>query len=479
MDGKYATKELQAFGDFVLKTLWGQIEKQFPEEEIEKDPVALTRNAHNEYAQSISHNFTGRDTWFGMISHYISHGNNTPVVIYGEPGSGKSAFMGHVATRCLLQSEAVNVHFYVNHFVGAAEGSTNVRDMLHRLCVELAARYRIDADDIPEAFTELKDFFPALLEKVNGKCSKNGRVVLLIDALNQLDDSYGAHRLDWLPLTFPSRIRVILSLLPGPVLTTLQGRATWRFENIPALDPAKKSTIISNTLARYGKKLDQKCIRSLVQKKDSYKPLYLVVACEELRVFGVFEKLQEYISALPNSVPELFQVVLKRLEDDFGKQVERVLCLLYLSRGGLLESEILQLLGDYSGPLPQHIWGKILRGLKAYLKPSSLAGEGLLDFFHQQLPKAIRKRYFNTKPKLAAEVHKELAEFFLGKSENGTWNSNYVRSFAHAPYHAYHAHLWDPLKNMLCNLAFIEKKCRYGMTFDLMADYLVRFSSYI
>jgi len=31
--------------------------------------------------------------------------------------------------------------------------------------------------------------------------------------------------------------------------------------------------------------------------------------------------------------------------------------------------------------------------MKAYLRPSDESGEGVLDFFHQQLPKAIRKRY--------------------------------------------------------------------------------------
>lgn len=41
----------------------------------------------------------------------------------------------------------------------------------------------------------------------------------------------------------------------------------------------------------------------LLRKSGSGNPLYLVIACEELRVFGTFEKLTEKISEFPDNIP--------------------------------------------------------------------------------------------------------------------------------------------------------------------------------
>ena len=57
----------------------------------------------------------------------------------------------------------------------------------------------------------------------------------------------------------------------------------------------------------------------LMAKQDSCNPLYLVVACEELRVFGSFEKITSKIASLPDTIPLLFDQVLLRLETEHGE----------------------------------------------------------------------------------------------------------------------------------------------------------------
>lgn len=65
------------------------------------------------------------------------------------------------------------------------------------------------------------------------------------------------------------------------------------------------------------------------------KPLYLIVACEELRVFGVFEKVSERIQEMAGTVPNLFEEVLVRVEQDFDDKSLPVntLALLTCSKG--------------------------------------------------------------------------------------------------------------------------------------------------
>lgn len=63
-----------------------------------------------------------------------------------------------------------------------------------------------------------------------------------------------------------------------------------------------------------------------MEKQEGSNPLYLTVACEELRVFGSFEKINTKIADLPDTIPLLFDQVLQRLENEHGKvKIEHLL----------------------------------------------------------------------------------------------------------------------------------------------------------
>ena len=47
----------------------------------------------------------------------------------------------------------------------------------------------------------------------------------------------------------------------------------------------------------------------VIQKKDAGRPLWLSVACEELRVFGDFRSLTNKITSLPEELGGLLQEV--------------------------------------------------------------------------------------------------------------------------------------------------------------------------
>jgi telomerase protein component 1 len=75
------------------------------------------------------------------------------------------------------------------------------------------------------------------------------------------------------------------------------------------LDLDERKEIVRKTLWEYRKKLDDRQMKRLLSKKDAYKPLYLIVACEELRVFGVYELVSERIASMAETVPALFEEV--------------------------------------------------------------------------------------------------------------------------------------------------------------------------
>lgn len=83
----------------------------------------------------------------------------------------------------------------------------------------------------------------------------------------------------------------------------------------------------------------------LVSKADAGRPLWLSVACEELRVFGDFRRLDEKIEDLsPELIGLLEQVLQRTVKDNGGDLVIATLCLIQVSKLGLLETELLELL---------------------------------------------------------------------------------------------------------------------------------------
>ena len=72
-------------------------------------------------------------------------------------------------------------------------------------------------------------------------------------------------------------------------------------------------------------RLDMEQMSSLISHKGAAVPLWLGLACGELRVYGDFRTLTHKIQSLPDSLDGLLSVILDRLinEDETG-QVKQV-----------------------------------------------------------------------------------------------------------------------------------------------------------
>lgn len=482
-DGKPTTTSLERFGKFVSDTLWRHIQKQFGQQElVELDELTTERLLHEQFVESHSRLFVGRGNLMNQLMTYCDANTpgtpSIPLVVIGEPGAGKTSLMCSFALQYAASMKDNDDAFVLYHFVGAAPGSTNIRHVLTRLVHEITLRFGDDEAkqslrSLPEEYKDLKNHFHEMLKNF-AKTKPLCRLILILDALNQLEDSYQAHSLDWLPEEIAPNVRVVASCLKGAVFESFQRRPISEVA-VGGLSRAECVEIVEKTLMEYRKKLTTQQVDLLLKKNDSTKPLYLVVACEELRVFGVFEKLTDRIRSLPHSVPELFTEVLKRLEGDHGVDVVKTtMSLIASSRGGLLEEEMLHLLGtETDGPMPQSLWSRIFRSLKAYLRPSG----DIIDFFHQQLPKAVRRHYLEDRNlPFARSIHQRLGAYFEQAADpelNQAWDAGHRRGLSFAPYHYICGESWERLSRSLCNLAFIEGKCEAGMTFDLVADYLL------
>eukprot|EP01113_Clastostelium_recurvatum_P018405 TRINITY_DN2169_c0_g1_i12.p1 TRINITY_DN2169_c0_g1~~TRINITY_DN2169_c0_g1_i12.p1 ORF type:complete len:2586 (+),score=522.10 TRINITY_DN2169_c0_g1_i12:146-7903(+) len=538
VDGKPMSTGLDDLHTHMVEDLWRAICRVFPEHAPLSDPLISERILHETFLESRVRQFVGRkelldnltrfcDGASGLHSRLTDNGTGMALVV-GAPGSGKSATLSAFVKHYLaVQSKKRGVTknlLVIYHSVGASSSSLSVRKLLHRICSEIAKRFPTTIkDEVPEEHAELIAALPIFLKEAAFQC----RVVLVLDGIDQLDPANRAHSLDWLPHSVP--VKIILSTTNAHVThNVLRRRKPCPPEVVLGpLDIKDRREIVRKTLAEYRKHLDERPMndqmRLLLKKTDANHPLYLMLACEELRVFGVYEQLGERIKTLAATVPRILDEVLTRIETDHGRLLVSVaLGCLGAARGGLYETEMVVILrrgiaardsylssatttatstslsiatkstldtatststsSTSSNPnppnphdrLPPAVWTRLYRSLSPFLRPISdaAAGESSLDFFHNQMQVAVSKRYLEGGD-AAVRMHRLLAEYFHKQADptrDRSWKGQ-ARAISELPYHLIRAKMFKEAEAILTDLTFIERKCSLGMTFDLIGDY--------
>ncbi len=433
-----------------------------------------------------------------LLQHARSEGGTGYLVAVGEPGSGKSAMLGKFYRDYIegtnSQPETTR-DLVIPHFVGASAASTNARQVLRRLCHELAVSSGI-TDEIPDDFDNLRETFPKFLEQA----SAQRQVVILIDAINQMDAAHNAHSMRWLPDTLAANARIIMTTLPGPALDALRARREPPVEvELRALNESDATAIVDEFLSRYRKSFDGQQRGALLGKSGSRTPLYLLTALEELRTLGTYEEISQRIKELPEETRPLFTWILQRLEQDDGFRdrhgkrvgsdlVSRYCSYLAVGRSGMAQSELVELIAPAVDGRDADSQGNVA-ALQRLLRPYLMQRGELLDFFHGQLREAVEEKYLASEEQRAA-ANKDLAEYFERKAdptEDETWAGDYPRALSELPYHQTEGQMWDDVHQTLTDLGFLEAKCThvavttsgtgpdarkiYGGVYELQEDY--------
>ncbi|HUT92597.1 MAG TPA: AAA family ATPase, partial [Thermoguttaceae bacterium] len=412
---------LETFGRYVGEQLWRAIQAEHGLPEVppveaaaKADPLAIEQDYHERFMESRLRVYVGRENVQERLTAFADGKATHPCLVTAPSGSGKSAALAKFAQSYAQARPDVLV---IPHFVGASPGSTGLRQMLRRFCLVLKERFGL-AEEVPLDVNALVSRFRGSLEGVPA----DGRVVLVIDALNQLDETDHAQSMWWLPWELPPGVKIIASCIDDPdrtepVLRALAHRPVERVPIEPLTDPERRE-IIRQVPSLSAKTLNERQVDLLLSNPATKNPLFLLVALEELRGFGSFEQLEARITAFPrrgDTVTGLFVQVLERLEEEFTPEtVKSLLPLLACSRHGLSERELLDLVEDprveVSGSNSDLF--PILRQLRPYLQ---YRGD-LYDFYHRNLFKAVRGRYLS-RAEAVESSHNTIAEYYLRRFE--------------------------------------------------------------
>jgi len=429
----------RALGQLVEADLVAMIDLLFPED---SPPELFERERleHQAFADSRIRVYLPRPEIYAQLDRHVT-GDGPPLVVLGESGSGKSALLSNWANHYRQNNPT---GFLLQHFIGSTPASADWQAMLRRIMTEFQRRFDI-RDAIAEEPAELRLQFANWL----GIAAKHARVVLVLDALDQLDDHQGAQDLVWLPVELPANIRVVLSTLPGRPLDVIHDRG-WPTLIVEPLEPDERRQFITDYLDPYRKKLDKVHLERIAAAAHTDNPLYLRTLLDELRIFGRHELLSDQIGHYleATSTEALFGKILERYEQDYNRDrvdlVREAFSLIWAARRGLSEGELLDLLGANYEPLPRAYWSPVYLAAET----SFINRDGLISFFHKYLDQAVQRRYLPTTKKQQA-AHRKLAQYFDQREQD-------ERVVDELAWQWLRAQAWDSLVDCLSDQRFLQ-----------------------
>jgi len=380
-----------ALSTMILEHLKSAIDTQFPREDI---PDSLTReaNSHESFAEVRRRTYVGRDDYFKTLDRHVDS-DGGPLVLLGDSGSGKTALLANWVAHWKKEHPG---DFIFQHYIGGTPDSADHWKMIRRLMAEIK-KWSDDPDELPMSHDDIARDFPLWLSKARLKAQRDSvRCILVLDALNQLEDQDNSRQIGWLPPhVFSGPLRLIVSTLPGETMDAVS-KYGWETLRIEKLTEDERRRMIVDYLGRFGKKLDAARIDRIIAFSATENPLYLKILLDELRITGTHDKLDERLNTYLSEpdIPRLLKNVLTRYQRHYERDreglVKEALGLIFSARRGLSETELLQLLRPVDlEQLPQAVWTP----LRAAMEELLIDRGGILNFGHDFLHTAVKEAF--------------------------------------------------------------------------------------
>nr|DBA22784.1 TPA: hypothetical protein GDO54_013786 [Pyxicephalus adspersus] len=314
--------------------------------------------------------------------------------VISQPGMGKSSLLAASISKT-LQSPKSKV-FY--HFVGCCPSSVQLSNLVMRLCCFIM----LDGPELEDVLLKLRDCWrneemKGILEMVLHSTSRlgNSPSYVFIDGVNQLSHpSDVSDLLSWLstPGFLPHHYKCVISCIPTTSINSNPPPNCLYLDLLP-MDTAQSLAMMY--LSRYCKTLSSEQLQQLLQKSSSANPLWLSLACEELRVFGVFEMLTKKILEFPDSLQGLLASIIQRLvQEDQSNLVKNLLSLLHCCKEGAVETDLQGAMSTLDGgaEIPTMHWASLRRTLSSLLRVGrDYRGRDRLSFFHGSVVQAVEQ----------------------------------------------------------------------------------------
>ena len=413
-----------AFAGWALDRLRRLIEAELEGAVVEERSEA---RLHGDFQERLCKHFVGRESALKSVASHLESRGMKPLLLLGPSGSGKSSVMAMAAKRAKAAGWKTTLRF-----VGLTSAATNAESLILSVCAELVdvldrrIESFLEKDDGKEPRLDDPRTLRKLLEAILEAIPEDSRVVIFLDALDQIEGGTKSALASMLPTELPASVRLVMSALPE-WRDELAGSRSVEQKPMTGIDGA---SLLHLWLADAGRALQPKQEAAILGRfKGAGLPLHLRLAFEKARGTRSFEVLDP-----GTDVEGALSAFFDELEGEHGDLLVRktVSFLLAGRHGGLKEEELVDLLAfdaehweafvERSHPehreelklarrLPIAVWSRLYLDLEPYLSERDAEGESVLAFFHRQFREYAAKRYAVD----LAPAHDVVARFFEAK----------------------------------------------------------------
>ncbi|CAD5113598.1 DgyrCDS2759 [Dimorphilus gyrociliatus] len=507
---------LKEFSEHFINDLKTLIEKKLKDEKIAKSYPAVYQEAlhHSKFANTKCEVFFGREEEIEEIREYILRkGQSQPLVVCAPSGFGKTALLAHIV-RLIPKWESVYPKTFVIHrFLGTSASSSSVLSTLKSLVEQICVVFKIiqPPEDSLQTMSGIRFEFQKLIAFIKKRRS-TVKLVIILDSIDQLNNSYGAHSMAWLPKMFPKNVKVIISVLSENTTLVENVRRRLNCKDFVSLRPLSAnvaSDIITAYLEKRKKTLTEPQ-RNLILKafEGSKQPLFLKLSLDYAKTWHSYDPIESI--KISETANEAIKYLFDGVERKNGKLlVARSMGYLTCGRQGLspievedalsCDDEVLNDVYRYHDPpledvvrIPSLLWSRIQHDLREYLAERMTDGKTVLAWYHRQFLETAFNRYVKDRE---IELHSKLSEIYIAESgirrsiqlewrnkkllkdadrqiSHQPTSIHNIRKLNSLPYHLLKSNQLEQLKEKcLLNFNFLSTKLKCQPLYDICQTY--------
>jgi hypothetical protein len=480
---------------------------------------------HHNFGKERARVFAGRKPLLSKIARYTNadfvsksrHKKNTPLILIGGGGSGKSALLARAAQE-VSQDKHQPRAVILQRYVGGVPGTEALLNTLYLLIADIATYYGHSEPLITTNINELVQSFEAVL----GYATLKRPLILFLDALDQLDQSDRAWMLEWLPRQLPDHVRIIASIRSG---TEAAEAACERFSkqiiDVPRLKRSEGRAVLKAWLAdkrepwfnagltpSIGRRLTKEQETQVLSAFDKNGlALWLKIVYQEASTWNSWNSPRDLPIRIEDLIHDIVDQKLLIQEQHPKVFTERALGYLTASRFGLAENEIGRALGrdcdvrvefqenektllkwEDDQSLPPIMWSRLFFDLQAYLGFAQINGKIVMRWFHREFHDVFKARYLAASDERKT-IHGALADAFLELdreirpeelNDDAFFKvldasqkpmSAALRRVAEQPWQLAQAGRNEDLERLITDFGFCMGKCAANQSRDLIQDF--------
>jgi hypothetical protein len=291
--------------------------------------------------------------------------------------------------------------------------------------MQIASYYYLDISCAPIEY--LKNTGNGL--KILSLATQTKPIILIIDGVDEFDASGVEYFLNIITQELPSFVKCVLSVdsnshLSKIFIQRLPSEHNIMLTPMPAIEAM---SLLNGKLKHRRRNVRSDQFEEIIARfRSKGLPMYLSLAIDEVCNWHSFDLVKQ----LPDNVAGLLNNAFDRLEMQIGSMwIEKAISYIALSRFGLSESELFEILSndeeiihyhkdsrpDYmaKNEIPRIIFIAIQSGLNPYLTNRRVHGVDVFTFSHKVIFETVLQRYnISDKTMKRSEHHHLLAEYF-------------------------------------------------------------------